>query len=449
MAANKFKFLAGRSGGVRGVDARATKTNSESGRPMILVEVVRGRKVIASGETQAFIWDSDVSGFGVRYTATRATYIFQGRVRGSGKNRRVSLGRCELLRLDEARDLARNKEREFARGHDEAARRAADDLATFTIGEVLDLYIGKLEGLEAHGKRLKPRTIADVEACKPSLRDWLDRPVRVLTGREVVERHAKLGAKSQARANLVFRYLRAAINHADNELSPEPGEGDPLVDRNPVDRLSRGKKWFKVERRRSRIAQFSEWWAALKCLSGSGKFGDAAADYLRFLALTGCRPSEAFNLRWDCVDLEAGTFTFKNTKNGTDLTLPAGPFLLGLLTERRKVSGSHFVFSNPDGDRPVCHGETDQPFRNQIRKVRAESGVQFMPTDLRREVASILTSLRYGPDVVKIVLNHVSRTTTDVTGGYIHLDELYLRQVMADLESTILRKVRHPRSEPQ
>lgn len=435
MSSNKFKFT-GRA--IDSLGVRVAEGVNSAGNPITRVEVTKGGKVVTEGAGQAFVWDTEIAGFGIRYTPTRSTYIYEGRIKGRG--RRVTIGRCDVLNLREARDQAKVTAAQFAQGQDETAKRRADELSSFTIGQALDMYVGKLPGMEAHGKALKPRTIADVEACKPAIEDWLHRPVRELTGREVVERHAELGKRSAARANLVFRYLRAAINHADNELSPEPGKGEPLAERNPVDRLSRGKKWFKVDRRRSRIGQFSEWWRALEGLSGVGQFGDAAADYLRFIALTGCRPREAFNLRWRCVDLEAGTFRFENTKNGTDLTLPTGPFLLGLLYDRKKVSGADFVFSNADGRRPSCSRESDQPFSNQIRKVRADSGVHFMPTDLRREVASTLISLRYGSDVVKTVLNHVSRTDADVTGGYIHLDEAYLRGVMAELEAAMLEK---------
>ena len=41
-----------------------------------------------------------------------------------------------------------------------------------------------------------------------------------------------------------------------------------------------------------------------------------------FLMLTGCRVSEAINLKWRDVDLEARWLVLRDTKNGTDRGVP-------------------------------------------------------------------------------------------------------------------------------
>ena len=50
-------------------------------------------------------------------------------------------------------------------------------------------------------------------------------------------------------------------------------------------------------------------------------------------------------LCWDQVDLRAKTLTVPDTKNRNPLTLPLGPFILKLLTKRKKDSTEiEFVF---------------------------------------------------------------------------------------------------------
>ena len=56
---------------------------------------------------QAFVWDSEVPGFAVRATPSGAkAWIVQMRVRG-GKERRMTIGFCNKVPLDRARQEAR------------------------------------------------------------------------------------------------------------------------------------------------------------------------------------------------------------------------------------------------------------------------------------------------------------------------------------------------------
>lgn len=56
---------------------------------------------------QAFLWDAEIPGFGVRVTKQGGkAWIVQCRVRG-GKQRRIVIGRCNKLALDRARIEAR------------------------------------------------------------------------------------------------------------------------------------------------------------------------------------------------------------------------------------------------------------------------------------------------------------------------------------------------------
>lgn len=50
-------------------------------------------------------------------------------------------------------------------------------------------------------------------------------------------------------------------------------------------------------------------------------------DYLVLLLLTGLRRTEALRLRWENVDLKAGTLCAVDTKNRSDHMLPMGRYV--------------------------------------------------------------------------------------------------------------------------
>jgi len=66
---------------------------------------------------------------------------------------------------------------------------------------------------------------------------------------------------------------------------------------------------------------------------------------------TGARRSELLRRRWTDVDLEAGTITFRNTKNNEDRTVPLVPEALGALqTLRGQAPDAQFVFVRANGE---------------------------------------------------------------------------------------------------
>ncbi|MDD4358075.1 MAG: Arm DNA-binding domain-containing protein [Smithellaceae bacterium] len=69
-------------------------------------KIVEGMPKPNSG--QMFVWDEKLTGFGLRITPTKKTYVVQGRVRVNGKRqeRRVSLGEHGIITLQEARKKA-------------------------------------------------------------------------------------------------------------------------------------------------------------------------------------------------------------------------------------------------------------------------------------------------------------------------------------------------------
>src|SRR3546814_6351551 len=60
------------------------------------------------GPKDEFHWDAEVKGFGARVTPKgKVTFVVQGRVEGSGKEARITIGAYGVFTVDQARDVAR------------------------------------------------------------------------------------------------------------------------------------------------------------------------------------------------------------------------------------------------------------------------------------------------------------------------------------------------------
>lgn len=281
------------------------------------------------------------------------------------------------------------------------ARKAAERLA----GEIAD---GKDPVAERQRRRamddylaarpLKQSTVANVKKSMKLGDDWMPRPVTGITREMVGNRHRKLGEASEARANLVMRYLRAILNYAAAEYVD--AEGRSLLADNPVTKLSATRSWYRVERRRTIIkpGELKPWMQAVMGLAevlerepGTGRerpklrHGAVTRDYFMLVLLTGLRRGEALGLRWPDIDLTGRTLTVEDTKNREPHTLPLSDYLYDLLMACRKMAGPDFVFSTEEGRL--------SNLRYAQRRVEADSGVAFTVHDLRRTFATVAESL--------------------------------------------------------
>lgn len=106
-----------------------------------------------------------------------------------------------------------------------------------------------------------------------------------------------------------------------------------------------------------------------------GKNGNQLADYLRFLALTGCREREAYRIKWKNVDLDGKILTIGAdglSKNGLARRLQMTSELEKHLRDMhaRRQPDSSYVFPSPqrgDKDLPV------RTFKQALYKARNEA----------------------------------------------------------------------------
>src|ERR1700733_5109395 len=130
------------------------------------------------------------------------------------------------------------------------------------------------------------------------LGDWLDKPIIGLNKDLIEERHNELGkgaqngATGEAYANLAMRVLRAVLNFAADNYETD---GQPIISANPVSRLSRNKRWYRIQPRQGVIPdhKLSQWYHAVMSLKNK-----VIRDYLLLLLFTGLRKNEAAKLKW-------------------------------------------------------------------------------------------------------------------------------------------------------
>jgi integrase len=352
-----------------------------------LTDAVVARFKCPEGTKQAFLWDKQMQGLGVRALPDHMRngavmpgakmWIVQGRIAGAGKERRVTLGAVSMVRLnprdakdDEAEDEAKLSARELARrarrlmalGRDpieEAAQKVAakdasaerEKLEAVTLRQVADHYIANKK---TRNGPLKANTIRDINShVDKAFATWADKPVKAITRRMCEERHAELASHgltgerpAPVRAAQAFIVLRALLNWAADKYRVND---EPLLRENPVLVLKGQMAPPKARTTKVPAGRVGHVWEALQRLRADQAQLPAThtqADALSFMLLTGGRTSEVLGLTWDRVHLDedAGSWHLPDPKNSNPVTFPLSAAARALLAARKRKPGGNFVF---------------------------------------------------------------------------------------------------------
>lgn len=256
------------------------------------------------------------------------------------------------------------------------------------------------------------------------LSDWFSRPVIELKVDEIRKRYTEIAQRTISSANNVFRALRLLINWAVDEYSDDNGR--QVFSFNPVTKALKNH-WREVPARDDiiRIDDLKGWFAAVESISNP-----SYKDYFIFLLLTGLRKSEAAHLEWKNVEMSAGQFTVKDTKNGRNHTLPISSYVGGMLASRANSESGKFVFPGYGGYAAI------KDVRHYQEEIQSISGVIFTPHTLRRTFATTAGRL-VSSYVVKALLNHYDKA--DVTQAHYQAHRVEeLRQPLQEIEDFIL-----------
>jgi integrase len=364
---------------------------------------------------QVIYRDDELIGFGLRVTRGSMSYIVECRV--NGVNKRITIGPHGRFDPDTAREEARRMLTAMTLGRDPKEEDAKNKRAFLTLAEVLDDYLDC--------RTLRPNSIRSFTAViKRCLGDWLELPLASITKDMVESRHrdltktTRMGTSGKAQANAAMERLGILINFAMNKYEID---GQSIIQKNPVNRLSEMRAWHHLPRRQNVIPdhKLPAWYQAVKSLRDT-----KVRDYLLLLLFTGLRRTEAASLKWTDIDFAGRVLTVRAevAKNHHEHRLPLTDFLHALLLERKsKTADSDFVFPGRGGKHMV---DSD----HVIRGVAEKCDYPFTLHDLRRTFLTTAELLEVPHYALKKLANHVSRR--DVTGGYIVVNVARLRVYM-------------------
>jgi integrase len=361
------------------------------------------------GKVEAFFWDDDIAGFGLRLKPTRkaSRWIFQ--YRHGRRQRRVTIGALTALSATQARKAASDLHAKAHLGHDPAGEKAEQRVRSAeTMGALLKSY------LVFKRDQIAPRSYVEVERhlmkqCKPlhSL------PIAKLDRRAISGRKAAIATKSgNVTANRVHASLSAFLAWCMQE---------GLIDSNPALGATR-----YPEKSRDRVLGDQE----LKAIWAATSGADDYSAVVRLLILTGCRLNEIAGLRWSEIVDERIVLPSTRTKNGRQHVVPLAPVALDILAQRPARPDRDLIFGRRH-DRPLCGWTV---LKTALDKRIDESGAELEPWthhDLRRTVATRMAELGVQPHVIEAVLNHVSGHKHGVAGVYNR--STYEREKMAAL----------------
>jgi integrase len=345
------------------------------------------------------------------------------------RNRWITLGRADVLTVDEARGKARDELSAIAKGHDPRAARAQkqNDL---TFKTFLDRHYEPW-ALEHH-KRGKET----VQRFRSVFADLLDLKLSEISGWTIEKwRTERLKVQTRkpkpATVNSHITMLRAALAKAVNwkllaahplrDVKPLKTDRTGRIRYLTPDEEKRLRKALEArdEARRARREQANVWRRG----RGYAEYPTENPDHLTtivFVALnTGLRKGEIFNLEWRDVDLEGAQLTVRGerAKSGQTRYIPLNTEAVDVLTawQATTTARAGYVFpGRADGD----DGRLDDVKKAWLPVVRTAKLDGFRFHDLRHTFASKLVMAGVDLNTVRELLGHAD---VKMTLRYAHL----------------------------
>jgi integrase len=353
--------------------------------------------------------DQRCKGLAVRVAPSGVkTWDLAYRIRGTGKMRRLSLGRTTDVGLEQARERA-NELTSAARGGrdliDEEGEARDAAASRITVGSLIDLYLrrrvsGRLRTAKSIESRLR-RTLAPIlqryaaDICRRDIREILDNIVDQGKGREAEKRRQVCTA--------MFRWA----------LSQDIVAADPTAGLGAYDRGTPRDRVLTVE-------EIETLWRWLE----SDALSPEAADILKLELLTGARCGEISGLRAEEINRNKWVWTLpaSRSKNGRQRVTP----ILGVAHEilEQRLSGVEKgpVFLLDKGvvvtSAHIGHYLLTRGSLLPIAK--------FTSHDLRRTFATMLAEMGVALDLVAAIVGHESggKNTRTLVRHYVHTDML-------------------------
>jgi integrase len=372
----------------------------------------------------AYHFDDDprATGFGVRLHRGGAKSWFID-YRLHGRQRRYTIGPFPRWSADAARERARELRKQIDKGADPAGDKRERRTAP-TVQDLIDRFVADHQPKKAH----TPARLKDEMRMLVLISARLGRHSKVVDihGGDIADMHARMTeANGPVRAN---RALAIAAKMFQLALVPRAGETKPWRDAvmgNPCRGIARNHEEAR-ERFFSQAELVTIGDALNECEYGS------AADCIRLIMLTGCRPGEAMKAQWS--EFEEPGFWIRpsaHVKTRKTLKLPLSPPAIELVDRLRKRRGkSPHVFPGKVPGHPLV--VLYHCWRDVKRRAGLEPGARIY--DLRHSFASVGAGGGLSLPIIGKLLGHTQAKTTQ---RYAHLSDDPLREAASKIASVI------------
>ena len=328
--------------------------------------------------------DNKVTGLRLRVgTSGKKTWILRARAGEKVINRK--LGTYPAMGLSKAR---------------EAAEKALEAIAADGTTDALDRTFGAVAQAWLEKKRADKRRNKSVELQARRLElhvlpKWRERKIAEIKRGDV--RDLIDGIEGDILPNRVLTVVRTIFRYA---LSRD------WVDASPAEGIAKPKE----ETERDRYLEMDE---VKRVWDASGLLGYPFGPYVRALLLTGQRRTEVASMRWQDVDLEAGTWILKaaDTKGERAHLVPLSSPMVELLKALPRI-GEEYAFTS-DGETHISGFAKGKARLDTFVAAGGEQLAAWTLHDLRRTASSHMARLGIAKDIRARVLNHAVQGVTE------------------------------------
>jgi integrase len=348
------------------------------------------------------VWDTVISGLGCRIMSSGTKSYFLQRRTKKGEGVKLTVGRCDRITSEMAREKARELISRLELGERpdvelRAARRSREVQAEApTVTELWQRWLAD----HAQQHKAMGSLAADASLWRNHIEPRLGRLKVAEVEREHVARlHAEVTRRSgPVAANRTLALLSTLFGYGELHLKLRVGSPTKGVKRNREHKRERYLKPHEIRR-------------LLAVLDGHDDLANAA---LRLLLLTGARKGELLSMRWSDIDLSSSTWT-----KPASITKQQEPHHLALSTTATALLAALPAPSDPAAR--VFRRLSEAKLRRAWEKARDAArldGVRLH--DLRHAHASLAISAGIPLAVVGGLLGHSNHATTS---RYAHLHD--------------------------